>query len=90
MDNGEKEKAVINSLKQTVKYTWRRKGTTQLLKQQDKTIRIAPKSLDSSMAISSSSLGSSRQNDITPQSDPGTSQEGVNILRDVSDVRLFL
>ena len=90
MDNGEKEKAVINTLKQTVKYTWRRKGTTQLLKQQDQTIRIAPKSSDSSMEISSSSLGSSCQNDITPQSDPGTSHEGVNILRDVSDVRLIL
>jgi hypothetical protein len=44
MDNGEKERAVTNKLKEIVKHTSRRKtATTQSFIQRDPVLKIAPK-----------------------------------------------
>ncbi|CAO2648883.1 Nn.00g098320.m01.CDS01 [Neocucurbitaria sp. VM-36] len=53
MDNGEKEKAVANSLKEIVRHTSRRKATDRLPEQPNSLIRIEPKA--SSVAVSSES-----------------------------------
>jgi C6 transcription factor Pro1 len=91
MNNGEKERAVANSLKEIVKHTSRRKATIQFSKQRDPIIRIAPKSSNGSVENSSngsvenssngsvenssSGPGSSRQHGVTPPLDHGLSQE---------------
>jgi hypothetical protein len=75
MDNGEKERAVANSLKETVKHTSRRKPTTQISSQHDPVIRIAPKSLNSTVDFSSHDYGSSRRHGVIPTSNHMSSQE---------------
>ena len=91
MDNGEKERAVVNSLKEIVRHTSRRKATTQFSTQRDPVIRIAPKPSNGSMEYSSSDPGSSRQHVITPLLDHGSSQEdGVNMLQDESAVSMLI
>jgi C6 transcription factor Pro1 len=54
MDNGEKERVIVNSLKDIVKHTSRRRATAQVSTQRDPVIRIAPKSSNGPVEISSS------------------------------------
>lgn len=91
MNNGEKERAVANSLKEIVKHTSRRKATTQFSKQRDPIIRIAPKLSNGSVENSTSSPGSSRQHGVTPPLNHESSQEdGVNMLQDESTVSMLI
>ena len=90
MNDGEKERAVTNSLKEIVKHTSRRKAATNVSKQRDPIIRIAPKSSNGSVEDSASGFASSHQYDITPPSDHGSSQEdGVYMLQDGSAVSML-
>ena len=90
MDNGEKEKAVANGIKEIVKHTSRRKPTTQLPRQRDQPIGIAPNS-NGSMESSSSHPASNRQHDTPPPSDHGSSQEdGVQVVQEGSTVSLLV
>ncbi|KAH8589386.1 fungal-specific transcription factor domain-containing protein [Bisporella sp. PMI_857] len=76
MNNKEKEKAVVNSLKEIVKHTSRRKAATQYSKQRDPIIKIAPKSSSVSADNSSTSgSGSSPDHGVTPPSDHGSFKE---------------
>jgi hypothetical protein len=87
MDNGEKEREVVNSFKEIVKHTSKRKSTTQLSKQRDPIIRIAPKALDDSMENSSCGLESNVTHGDTPPIDRQLSQEdGVEGLQNRSAV----
>ena len=91
MDNGEEERAVVDSLKQIVKHTSRRKATNKPLKQRDPIIRIAPKSASASVENSSSGTGSNPQLGVSPPSDHGSSQEnGVFMLQDGSVVSVSI
>jgi hypothetical protein len=91
MNNGEKERAVANSLKEIVKHTSRRKATTLFSKQRDPIIRIAPKSSNGFLENSSSGPGSSRQHGVNPPLDYGSSQEdGVNMLQDGPAVSMLI
>lgn len=92
MDNGEGERAVVDSLKQIVKHTSRRKAADKASKQRDPTIRIAPKSASASVENSSSSgTGSRAQLGISPPSDHESSQENeVPMLQDESVVSVSI
>jgi len=75
MDNGEKEKAIIRDLKETVKQnSGRRKAAAQASSQRDRVIRIAPRALSGSVENSFSSLEPSHQL-ATPPLDHGSSEE---------------
>jgi hypothetical protein len=91
MDNGEREKAVANGIKEIVKHTSRRKITTQLSsRQQDHVIRIAPNPSNVPLGSSSSGAISNRQHDTPPPSDHGSSQEGgIQEVQDASNVSIF-
>jgi C6 transcription factor Pro1 len=91
MDNGEREKAVANSIKEIVKHTSRRKIMTQLSsRQQDHVIRIAPNPSNVPLGSSSSGAISNRQLDTPPPSDHGSSQEGgIQEVQDASNVSTF-
>ncbi|RFU32369.1 hypothetical protein B7463_g3968, partial [Scytalidium lignicola] len=85
MDNSEKEKAVVNSLKETVKRTSRRKATTQYSKQPGPIITIAPKHSNGSIQNFSFGSGSTHQDCVTTLLDHESSQEnGVNVLQNES------
>ena len=87
MDNGDEERAVVESLKQIVKHTSRRKATNIPSKQRHSIIRIAPKSASASVQNSSSGTVSSPQLDVSPPSVDGSAQEnGVSKLQDGSVV----
>jgi hypothetical protein len=90
MNNGEKKRAVANSLKEIVKHTSRRKATAQHSKHRDPIIRIAPKASNHSVESFSSNPRSRSQNGITPPlSDHGALRgTAVNILQDESAVRM--
>jgi C6 transcription factor Pro1 len=92
MNNGEKKRAVANSLKEIVKHTSRRKATVQHSKHRDPIIRIAPKSSNHSVESSSSGPRSKSQNGVTPPlSDHGASRAtAVNILQDESAVSMLV
>lgn len=75
MDNGEKERAVANSLKEIVKHTWRRKATTQSAKQRGMTASIAPKPTTILLANSSRS---SRVQKSNPSLGNESSQDGAD------------
>jgi C6 transcription factor Pro1 len=75
MNDGEKERAVANSLIEIVKHTPRRKSKTQFPKQRNPIIRIAPKSSNGPVENSSSGPRSSRQHGVTTPLDHGSSQE---------------
>ena len=82
MDNGEEERAVVDSLKQIVKHTSRRKTANKSLKQREAVVTLAPKAANLSAEDSSSGTGSSPQFDDSPPSDYGSLQEnGVSILQ---------
>lgn len=91
MDNGEREKAVANGIKEIVKHTSRRKITTQLSsRQQDHVIRIAPNPSTVPLRSSSSGAISNRQHDTPPPSDHDSSQEGgIQEVQDASNVSIF-
>jgi hypothetical protein len=79
MDNGEQEKAVANSLKQIVKYTSRRKATSQVSNGHNPVIQVAPRLSDVLEETSSSA---------TPASDLGSlTEDGASPLQDTSTVR---
>jgi hypothetical protein len=85
LDGGERERAVMNDMKEIVKHTSRRKSTTQPSRQRDQLIRIAPNS--SASFESSSGSVSNRHNDTPPSSDHGSSQEdGVQLVQDPASV----
>ncbi|MCJ1384496.1 hypothetical protein MMC17_007613 [Xylographa soralifera] len=85
MGNDEEERAIVNSLKQTVKHTSRRKAANKPSKHRDPIIRIAPKSASDCLENSSSGPGSSPQLGVSPPLDHGLSQEnGVSMLQDGS------
>jgi hypothetical protein len=87
MNDSEKERAVANSLKEIVKHTSRRKGTTKLTKKRDSIIRIAPKSTNGSVENSFSCPRSNSQHEVTPPSDQ--SQEyGVKVQQNGSSVSM--
>ena len=90
MDNGEREKAVANGIKEIVKHTSRRKITTQLSsRQQVHVIRIAPNPSNAPLGSSSGAI-SNRQHDTPPPSDHGSSQEGgIQEVQDASNVSIF-
>ena len=72
MDDGPKERAVVNNLKETVKHTGRRKRPEQ---SSNPIARIAPKSSDESEEQISSSSRSSRKQDTPISSDHGASED---------------
>jgi C6 transcription factor Pro1 len=89
MDNGEKERAMTNSLKQIVKHTSRRKATTQLSKQRDPVVTIAPKSSHKPLEAPSNRLDTNPQHDLTPSSDHDLIQDDVfKVLKDGSTVSM--
>ncbi len=91
MDNGERERAVANSLKEIVKHTSRRKATTQFSKQRDPVARIAPKYSNGSVENSYSGPESNHQHGVTPPLDHGPSKEdGANMLQDGSAVSMLI
>lgn len=62
MDNGEKERAIIRDLKETVRLnSGRRKAATQASNQPDQTVRIAPRTLRDHAADFSPGPGPSHQ-----------------------------
>lgn len=62
MNGGEKERAVISELRETVKQnSGRRKAAAQAANQRDRIVRIAPRALNDSVESSSSGLQSSHQ-----------------------------
>jgi C6 transcription factor Pro1 len=87
MDNGEKEKAVANGIKEIVKHTSRRKTTTQTSKPRESITRIAPKLTNGS--LESSSVPVTKLQQATPPSDHGSSFEGAKEMQDGSTVSLL-
>ncbi|KAE9365024.1 hypothetical protein N431DRAFT_354061 [Stipitochalara longipes BDJ] len=82
MDNGERERAVANGIKEIVKHTSRRKTITQHSRQRDHVIRIAPSISNASEESSLSGPVSNRQHDTPPPSDHGSSQEdGIQVMQ---------
>lgn len=79
MDNGEKERLVTNSLKETVRHTSRRKGVGSS-NQTVPLAPIAPKSLDHSTGHSTSNTGSSSQYDTASTSDCESAHENDIIM----------
>lgn len=74
MNGGEKERAVISELRESVKQnSGRRKAAAQASNQRDRIVRIAPRALNDSVQSSSSGLGSSHQL-ATPPLDHGSIQ----------------
>jgi hypothetical protein len=91
MDNGERERAVANNIKEIVKHTSRRKATTQHPRQRDHVIRIAPIPSTAPEESSSSGPASNRQHDTPPPSDHGSFQEeGVQSMQDGPNVRFII
>ena len=91
MDNGEKERAVANSLKEIVKHTSRHKATTRLSKQRDPVTRIAPKPSSVSVENSVSGPESRGQRSVPPPLDHGSSQEdAINMLQGGSVVSTLI
>jgi len=91
MDNGEEERAVLDSFKQIVKHTSRRKATNKLSKQRDPIIRIAPKSASASVESSSSGTESTPQLGVGLPSGHGSAQENeVSMLQDGSAVSVSI
>jgi hypothetical protein len=88
MNDGEKERAVASSLKEIVKHTSRRKGTTKFPKLRDSIIPIAPKSSNGSMKNASSGPESNSQHEVTPPSDQSREQ-GVKVLENGSNVSML-
>lgn len=87
MDNGEEERAVIDSFKQIVKHTSRHKATNRPSKQRDPMIRIVPKSASASLGDSSSRIEPRAQLGLSPPSDHGISRgNGDSTLQDGSVV----
>ena len=90
MDNGEKEKAVANGIKDIVKHTSRRKGTgqTQIPRNREAIIRIAPRLPNDSVATAAVPVASVQQ--ATPPSDHGSSSEdGAQGTQAASSVSIF-
>ena len=75
MDNGEKERAVLDSFKRTVKQTSRRKPTSESSRRPDPIVQIAPKFATLSEDLSSSELGSRPQIGAGVPPDHGSVQE---------------
>ncbi|KAF1845719.1 uncharacterized protein K460DRAFT_405959 [Cucurbitaria berberidis CBS 394.84] len=73
MDNGEKEKAVANSLKQIVKHTSRRKAVVRPPEQRGSPVRIEPKTLGVAVGA-------------VPVSDPISLKEHGDSIRDTSTI----
>lgn len=91
MDNGEEERAVVDSLKQIVKHTSRRKATNKQSKQRDPIVRIASKVANASVEDSSSGTGSTPQLSVSAPSDHGSSHENeVSIPQDGSIVSVSI
>jgi hypothetical protein len=90
MDNGEKEKAIANSLRETVKHTSRRKAPSST--QRDPNIRIAPKSSNSYVEDPPVSSGSSSQHGavISPLEHGSSQQGGVSALQEPSTVSMLI
>lgn len=83
MDNGEKERAMANSIKEIVKHTWRRKATTKFPKQYGINIKLAPKTLTGSGDNSLSDPWSSRRFSGNAAVDRGaTGEDAGNMLPD--------
>ncbi|KAF2489243.1 hypothetical protein BU16DRAFT_472257 [Lophium mytilinum] len=78
MDNGEKERAVAKSIKDIVKYTSRRKRTSQLPKEREPIV-LAPKSSSASVENTSSNPGSHRTHKSTPPSDHGSLHQNARM-----------
>jgi hypothetical protein len=90
MDNGEKERAVANQLKDIVKHTSRRKATNGLSTKRDLIVKIAPKSMRSSVEGSTSDPESNRYRGANPLLTPASSEEDeLIVLRDSSAVSLL-
>ena len=90
MDSGEKERAVVNDFKNIVKHTSRRKSSVPYYKKRHSPTRIAPKSSDGSLVISSSDHESSSQHSVNPSSLHGSSQEDqADMQRSGSVVRML-
>jgi hypothetical protein len=71
MNGGEKERAVISKLRETVKQNSGRRKTAS--NQRDRVVRIAPRAFNDSVESSSSGLGTGHQL-ATPPLDHGSSQ----------------
>jgi len=90
MDNGEREKAISNSLKEIVKHTSRRKNKPQNSRQHDSIARIAPRPLNGTVEVLSSGPVSNRQHGLAPLSDHGSSQQhGSNVPQTASGVSIL-
>lgn len=91
MDNGEKERAVMNSLKDIVKQTSRRKSSVPYYNNHHSTTRIAAKPSDGPVVKSFAGLESNRQHGVTPSLYHGWSQEDeANMAEDGSTVRTLV
>lgn len=78
MDNGEKEKAVVNELKEIVKHTWRRKAPSPSSRSRQDVAKIAPKSSINMKKNSSTASESTPRLDFTPPSDHGSSSSALH------------
>lgn len=84
MDNGERERAITNSLKEIVKHTSKRRFTTKVPGRPDSAIRIAPKSV-TPPTEGSSSAESTLQQAATDNSQ-WSSQLKAQAVKEVSPV----
>ena len=65
MDNGEKERAVLDSFKNTVKHTSRRKTSSEPSKRPDRNVKIAPNFTEISEDIATSGSSSRPQSGVS-------------------------
>lgn len=88
MDHGDQERAVANTLKQTVKRTSRRRVTAIASKRPGPVAKIAPKPSGSGESSSSSPASNGTQV-LNPPSEHGSSQgDMTNVLMSAMAVRL--
>jgi hypothetical protein len=89
MNNGEKEKAIMKSLKETVRLTSRRKGAT-LSSQHNTTVLIAPKATDHFADIPNSVSGLNHQHSsLSPSDQDLLTPDGGDSLQDELTVSIF-
>jgi len=88
MDNGEKEKAIANELKEIVKHTSRRKDTAKSTKRHESVSKLVPKSTNSENSSSIPELN--HLNSVATLSKHVLAQDSVDIISENSPMVGFL
>lgn len=68
MDGGPKEKEIVKDLKETVKQTWRQKGSAKFPRHRSSAVRLAPKITKDSKEVSLSSSPPDLEHFLPPSS----------------------